>query len=145
MARKEITTSIKIAASPKKVWDILTDFSAYKDWNPFLTSIEGDFKVGKQVKITAGGMPLEPLVLAYEPEKEIRWLGKLFFKGIFDGEHIFQIIDNQDGSSTFKHNEQFSGILVPLFAQKLDTDIRANFEEMNRRLKQLAEETPALK
>jgi hypothetical protein len=39
----------------------------------------------------------------------------------------------------FVHREEFTGILVPLLWRSLDRDTRRGFEEMNRRLKELAE------
>ena len=139
MAQKEINTSIKINASAEKVWQVLTAFEAYPNWNPFLTSVQGDFVVGKKVKIVAGGMKFKPKVLQYSENKGIKWIGRLLFKGLFDGEHSFQIQDHQDGTSTFYHSEKFSGMLVGLFAKKLDTETKAGFEAMNKKLKELAE------
>ncbi|RNC87869.1 MAG: SRPBCC domain-containing protein [Winogradskyella sp.] len=139
MAQKEIKTSIDISASPQVIWNVLTNFTEYEKWNPFLKSVEGDFKVGEKVKINAGGMKFRPKVLAYNENKEIRWLGKFIFKGLFDGEHKFIIIDNGDGTSTFKQEEKFSGILVGLFKKKLETETKSGFEEMNKKLKELAE------
>lgn len=139
MAQKEIKTSITINTSAEKVWEILSDFEAYDSWNPFLTKMSGEFKEGNTVSINAGGMGFKPKVLVYEENKEIRWIGKLLFKGIFDGEHVLQIVDNNDGTVTFLHEEYFSGILVGMFAKKLDTETRAGFEEMNLKLKEMAE------
>lgn len=139
MAKKEIKTAIQMQASPAQVWEVLTAFDNYKSWNPFITSIEGIPKKGSQLKINAGGMNFKPIVLVAEKNKELRWLGKLFVKGLFDGEHIFLIEDNLDGTVTFRQEEKFSGILVGLFAGKLDTDTKAGFVQMNQRLKELAE------
>ena len=139
MALKEIKTTIQISATPQRVWEVLTDFNQYKNWNPFITSVEGDFKVGEIVSINAGGMKFKPKVLEYKENKEVRWLGKFLFKGLFDGEHSFVIIDNEDGSSTFEHNEVFRGILVGLFSNKLDTETKKGFIDMNNELKKIAE------
>ena len=78
-------------------------------------------------------------MLAFEQNQEIRWLGSLLFKGLFDGEHSFTILDQGNGRSLFKHEETFSGVLVGLFAKKLDTETKSGFEEMNRKLKEVAE------
>lgn len=139
MARKEIKTTIQIAASPEKVWKVLTDFDQYPNWNPFISSATGNFVVGQSIEINAGGMKFKPTVLAFDEHKELRWLGKLLFSGVFDGEHSFQIIDNNDGTVTFNHEEKFSGLLVGMFAKKLDTDTKQGFEQMNQKLKELAE------
>jgi len=140
MAQKEIKTSIDISASPETVWNVLTNFSEYENWNPFLKSVEGDFYVGNKVKINAGGMKFKPKVLVYNRNQEIRWIGNFLVKGLFDGEHSFVIIDNGDGTSTFKQEEKFSGILVGLFKKKLDSETKPGFEEMNKKLKELSEE-----
>lgn len=139
MAKKEIKTVIQIQASPAQVWEVLTTFDTYQSWNPFITSIEGIPKKGSQLTINAGGMNFKPTVLVAEKNKELRWLGKLFFKGLFDGEHIFLIEENVDGTVTFRQEEKFSGLLVGLFARKLDTNTKAGFVQMNQRLKELAE------
>jgi hypothetical protein len=31
--------------------------------------------------------PFKPKVLSVRPERELRWLGRLFVRGVFDGEH----------------------------------------------------------
>jgi uncharacterized protein YndB with AHSA1/START domain len=33
---KELHTEIEIDASAERVWDILTDFASYPQWNPFI-------------------------------------------------------------------------------------------------------------
>lgn len=139
MAKKEIKTTIQISASPQKVWEILTSFDNYPNWNPFIKYVKGDFLVGEKVKINAGGMKFQPKILVFDREKEIRWIGKLLVNGLFDGEHIFKIIENGDGTVTFKHEERFSGILVSLFAKKLDSETRSGFEQMNIKLKEMSE------
>ncbi len=139
MAQKEIKTSIQISASPERVWKVFTNFEDYGNWNPFILSIEGNVKTGERIKINANGMKFKPEVLAFQENRELRWKGKLLFEGIFDGEHIFLIEDNKDGSVTFKQEEKFSGILVGLFAKKLDTETKEGFKQMNRKLKELAE------
>jgi len=142
--KKEINTQIRINASPEKVWQVLTDFENHGKWNPFVRSIAGDVKQGNRIKVVLGPqgskpMTFKPIVLAFDQNREFRWLGHLMFPGIFDGEHIFQLLANEDGSTTFIHSEKFKGILVGLMAQKLDTEIRAGFEDMNRALKKKVE------
>ena len=139
MAQKEINTSITINATPEKVWKILTDYDAYPDWNPFLSLMEGDFEKGNKVKIVAGGMTFKPIILNIDDKKEIRWKGKFLIKGLFDGEHILRIKNNNDGTITFHQEEIFTGLLVGLFSKKLDNETKPGFEEMNLKLKELAE------
>ncbi|KAG0331179.1 hypothetical protein BG004_001796 [Podila humilis] len=51
---KEIKASITIAASPIEVWQVLTDFDHYSDWNPMLTNVKGTFAKFSQGKKYTG-------------------------------------------------------------------------------------------
>ena len=35
MAR-QLESEVEVQASPERVWEVLTDFAAYPDWNPFI-------------------------------------------------------------------------------------------------------------
>jgi hypothetical protein len=141
---KEIKTEILINATPEKVWTILTNFDNYPNWNPFIKSIKGEVKVGRKITARieppeAKGMTFKPRVLVLETNKELRWLGHLLFAGLFDGEHKFEIIDNGNGTTTFKQSEKLKGILVPFFKKQIDNNTKRGFEAMNVKLKELAE------
>ena len=80
----EIKTQITINATPGKVWEVLTDFENYSNWNPFIRSITGKPKVGSQIAVSivppqGKKMTFKPTVLVHERNKELRWMGRLFF------------------------------------------------------------------
>lgn len=130
-----ITTTIDLPATPSEAWAVLTDFAAYPDWNPFITKASGNWAVGNTVAITAGGMSFQPRVLNFTPSSELRWKGKLFFNGLFDGEHYFLLSENPDGTTALEHGERFSGLLVPAFRRKLETETKAGFIAANEALR----------
>ena len=134
-----ISTEININALPSKVWAVFTNFQEYPNWNPFIHSLQGVTTVGEQIKIQLPDMAFKPTILSYSTNKEMSWLGHLFFKGLFDGLHKFELKDNQDGTTTFVHSEQFSGLLVPLFKNKLKKDTLDGFKAMNQSLKERVE------
>ncbi len=141
----EIKTEILMNASAERVWEILIDFDGYPNWNPFITSIKGLVKVGNKLEVRieppgANGMTFKPKVLAFEANKELRWLGHLLFPGLFDGEHKFELIDNGNGTTTFTQSEVFSGVLVLLIKKQLDNNTTNGFNEMNKALKELVEQ-----
>lgn len=140
----ELNSEIEIKASPETVWKLLTDISRFPEWNPFIRWLKGELKVGQKLAVFiqpsgARGMEFKPVVLKVETNRELRWLGRLMFPGLFDGEHIFQIEPLGDGRVRFRQREIFSGVLVPLLKKSLDTDTRRGFNEMNQKLKELAE------
>ncbi len=137
---KHISTQILIRATPQRVWNVLTDFEAYPQWNPFIRSVRGPVAPGKVIRVElqqpgSGIMTMKPEVLVFEEPRAFRWIGHLLFRGLFDGEHRFDIRDNGDGSSTFIQSERFAGILVPLFNRMLDTKTLEGFSLMNEALK----------
>jgi hypothetical protein len=135
----KIETEIKIEANPSAIWEKLVAVEKYPDWNPFIKSIKGNLKPGEKIKVDLGGMQFNPKVLIFENNKEFKWLGHIFFKGLFDGEHQFKIIENNDGTCTFTHAEKFKGILVPFLKRMLETETKSQFETMNLALKKEVE------
>jgi hypothetical protein len=142
---KELRTEIEIQATAERVWQLLTDFPSFPQWNPFIRKASGNIRVGERLEVNiqpsgASGMTFRPTVLKAEPNRELRWLGHLLISGLFDGEHIFTIEPLGEGRVRFTQREVFTGLLVPLFARGLDTDTRRGFEEMNQALKARAEQ-----
>jgi hypothetical protein len=138
-----IETAMHIRAPAARVWSILTDFPAYPGWNPFITAAEGELSPGARLKITIappGHRPItfRPMVLVVTPEYELRWLGRLFMPGLFDGEHAFGL-EQQPETCRFLHAERFSGMLLPFIGKQLFEATRQGLEAMNTALKQRAE------
>jgi hypothetical protein len=143
---KELSSEIEIQASNNRVWRLLTDFDSFPQWNPFIRQAKGEAKVGARLEVNiqpsgTSGMTFKPVVLNVEPNRELRWLGRLLMPGLFDGEHIFTIETLQANRIRFTQREVFTGLLVPLFARSLNTDTRRGFEEMNQALKSRAEQS----
>lgn len=141
---KTIETQIQINATLSEVWDILTDFDSYLEWNPFIKRITGEAIEGKKLAVTISppnqkSITFFPTVLSSQKGSRFSWLGHLLFPGIFDGEHIFIIEENEKGS-LFIQKENFKGLLVPLVWKSMEKDTKAGFELMNRALKQRVEE-----
>lgn len=138
---KEIKKEIVIQATPQKVWKILTDFENYPNWNPFITSISGDIQTGYRITVNisppnGSSMTFKPKVLTIIENKELSWIGSVLFKGLFDGQHKFALIDNGNGTTTFIQSEEFKGIFVWLFNPE---KTKNGFNAMNQKLKELAE------
>jgi len=140
----EIKTNIEIESTPEDIWAILVDFPAYSEWNPFIRSITGTAKRGARLKVSiqpVDGKPMvfKPVVLTATPGKELRWLGRLLFPGIFDGEHYFRIEPVSARRVKFIQGEKFSGVLVAFARSSLDRGTKRGFVAMNQALKNLAE------
>jgi len=135
----KISTSITINSTPEKIWNVLTDFNSYPKWNPFINSIIGKPIKGSKIEVNIGTMQFTPLILECTPNLELKWIGKLFFSGLFDGKHRFYLTGNNNGTTTLIHSESFSGILIPIFKKKILTNTKEGFEKMNIALKRVVE------
>jgi hypothetical protein len=141
---KSLHTEIEINAAPEKVWSLLTDFSNISNWNPFMEKAVGKIEKGQEIEVLLhppGGkaMTFKPTLIKVEENKELRWLGHLFFKGLFDGEHYFKIEPLGENRVRFVQGEEFKGILVPLLMGMIGDNTRLGFESMNKALKIEAE------
>ena len=143
---KTIETNIIVDSKPNKIWAILTKFEEYELWNPFMTKVVGNAILGSKIEVnikTISGKQRTyfPIITKCEINRELRWKGKSFLPGIFDGERIFVIEETNDNRVSFLHKEVFKGLGVKLVGDKLDQDLRESFVMMNKALKVRAEST----
>jgi hypothetical protein len=141
---KELKTFVELNAPPERVWRTLTAFAAFPLWNPFIREASGELKEGARLRVKLelhGSRPwvFRPTLLRFEPNRELRWLGRLFIGGLFDGEHRF-LLEPKGGGTRLVQAETFSGWLLPLLWPSLEQGTRRGFEEMNRALKARVEE-----
>ena len=138
-------TEIEINAPVERVWGILTDFARFPEWNPFIRQARGELKTGARLEMRAQllgskGTTFQPTVMAVEPNRELRWLGRFLLPGMIAGDHRFLLQTLGPERTRFIHEETFRGLLVPLLANWLGRKTRQGFEGMNRALKTRAEE-----
>lgn len=143
---KNIETSIVINASVEKVWNILTNFQEYPEWNPFIISIKGQPVKGGTLTSTIKmsnqkTQTFRPIITELKDQEEFRWVGKLFVKGLFDGEHYFKVSSVDEGKTKLIHGENFSGLLVGPILKAVKEDTVKGFHQMNAALKSMAEKT----
>jgi hypothetical protein len=140
---KSLHATVEIDAPAERVWQVVSDFTRYAAWNPFIVRAAGVPRVGERldITITAPGMKpvsFRPRVLDVEPGHLIRWKGEFKLPGLFDGRHAL-IVDPLDAErSRFITHEDVTGILLP-FAGKVMAASQQGFELMARAVKERAE------
>ena len=140
----EIITDIEIDGSPEAVWAVLTDFEAYPEWNPAM-EIDGDAVEGDRLEVTMDyenmrKMTFNPRVLVSDRPTELRWQGRLFVSGLYDGEHRFELTPLDDGERTrLTQAETFRGVLVGFINRRIGDDVEAGFNQVNDALKRRVE------
>jgi hypothetical protein len=135
-----IRSEIDIDAPAARVWDLLADFAAYPDWNPFIRRAEGILAEGERLRLELkipGGMKMKirPRLLTVADGREIRWLGHLAVPGLFDGDHRFLLTPLDAGTTRLVQEETFRGALVPIFGGWIGAGASRGFAAMNRAAK----------
>ena len=142
---REIETTVEIDAPPAAVWRVLTDFPAYGEWNPFITSIAGNVEEGEQLTVRleppgGKGMTIKPTVLAAKLDRELRWKGRLLMPGTVRRRAHVPDRASRRRAQPVRPRERFTGILVGLVKGVLGKT-EAGFEQMNAALAQRVEES----
>jgi hypothetical protein len=140
---KTIQAVTEIDAPVQAVWAQLSAVSTYPEWNPFITSFEGELVVGTRAEVRIappGGRPMtfRPTITAVDEGRRLEWLGRLLAPGVFDGRHSFLLEDLGQGRTRLTQTEAFSGILVALTSRTLERTAEG-FEEMNQAIRLRAE------
>ena len=141
---RTIRSAIEIRAPLDSVWRILTDFSAYPEWNPHIRKVLGTPVVGGRITIDSrppGGRAfvLRPVVIKWSPPTELRWRGTVISRRLFSGEHGFRVEELSSGRIRFHQDETFTGLFVPLYARMRLERTREGFSRVNEALRERAE------
>jgi hypothetical protein len=117
--RWTIATEVEIDAPPSRVWSVLVDLPAYREWNPFIVEASGVVAEGETLALRMalpGRDPIgvEPRLLVVDPERELRWKGRILVPGLFDGTHAFELVPLEGGRTRLLHSERFAGLLLPI-------------------------------
>lgn len=126
------------------VWRILTNFSAYPKWNPFIREVSGKAEVGARLRMRLRlskkkSQRLSVRIIKAIPASELHWRGSMFLSGLFDREQSFIIVPNGVNGVHFIQRLRFSGLLSPLLVPFIGSKSRAAVERMNAAVKQVAE------
>lgn len=138
---QEIQTEIEIDAPPETVWEQLTDFASYEQWNPHISRVSGNLREGESLEITvdrikASSRTLTVRVSEIDPPRRLQWIGTVGSKWIFQGIHTFELHTLGTDRTRFVNHEQSTGFLVPFVTSD---DPRRDYDRMNDALKERVE------
>ena len=141
----EFHADVEIDAPVGSVWEVLADFAAYPEWNPFVR-IAGKPDVGSHIKVayrTAGPVGrftnMRATVVGSEAHRHLRWSGFMWVPSWFEVDHSFRIQTIGTNRSYFIQREAFTGSLVPFVIPFLEPSLRRGLKEMSQALKERVE------
>jgi uncharacterized protein YndB with AHSA1/START domain len=137
--RMSCEVAVDIAASPERVWSLLTRAQEFPAWNSTVKSIDGEIAEGNTIKLVATVSPERTFKLKIAqvvPARGMVWSDG--FAPMFKGVRTFTLTPKSDGTTTFHMIEVFSGLMLPMIAGSLP-DFAPIFETYAGDLKRAAE------
>ena len=146
---RSVDTEVEIRSPVATVWGLLTDFSRYGTWNPFIVRVDGAAMPGSRLAVTirppvGGSMDFNLTLKEIKSQQEMIWTGRTLLPGLLDGEHYFRIERAKNGTVLFRQGERYSGALLYLAWPLLKWSVTRSFTEMNGALRNRAERYTAL-
>ncbi len=133
----KLETEIDIAVPPSQVWQILTDFKTFPEWNPLL-EVVGQPELGAKLAVKANApdgsgsqYQFRVNIVDFEPDKFLAWKGG--FPGVLSGYHYWRLFASGEGTHLV-HGENFSGLYVWLKGHQHFLSFRPAYEDMNTAL-----------
>ena len=130
-----------IGAGPDVIWRLLTDVAAQARWNSTVSRIEGEVAQGRRLELevpSAPGRVFRPKVARLDAGRSMVWQDGM--APMFRGIRTFTLVPNDDGTTRFSMQEEFSGLMLPLIKGSLP-DFAPVFERYAEDLKRAAEAT----
>jgi hypothetical protein len=115
------TTEVVIDAPRSRVWQQVTHFDAYSEWNPFVIAAHADFAVGKTIRFLEdlkqfGQHWITAEFLVIDPPHSFVWRGHFAVPYLFTVCHYFEFAALSDTQTRFRQMHKNSGLLIPFLA-----------------------------
>jgi uncharacterized protein YndB with AHSA1/START domain len=130
----------EIDAKPQVIWELLTRASGYPEWNPAVLGIEGEIAEGEKMRLTSIVDPDRQFKLTVSDVEAPRHMVSSdgMPLGLFRGTRSFDVVPRGDGTSEFRMEEVYTGLMAPLIPKSIP-DMTESFDKVADGLKSAAE------
>ncbi len=137
---KSFEATTTIAASPERIWAILTDAANFPTWEPGVTRIDGTIAPGEKITVYTKISPdraFPVTVSEFVPGKKMVWSSGMPL-GLFKGARTFTLTLQGNGTVEVHTREVFDGLLLPIIGRTIP-DLSESFQNFAAALKKAAE------
>lgn len=140
-----IDATLDIEAPAELVWQVITDFPRYGEWNPFLRACSTTLKPGDpidlQVQLFASGpRPQREWMLTHTPGREFSYSMKPAPLGALHSRRSHTVTALGPGRSRYQSHFEIAGWLQPLVRGLLGSKLEQGFAGMTAGIKSRAEQ-----
>jgi len=134
-----------IAAAPETVWSVITDFSQYGEWNPFVTACEAELVPGSDIdmQVCLGGRTRRQVEVVSEVEEGRRFVYRMKpVPLLLRSRRAHELVAEAPNQTRYRSTFTLEGWAAPLVAVLLGRQLRLGFEGMSDGVKRRAEALP---
>jgi hypothetical protein len=148
MFDKTLTVTIDIAAPITLVWQIMTDFANYAEWNSFTPYVSCESRVGTPVTLKAhlkagdAGRTSYLVLNKFEPPHQLCWGMSHWYLQANRCQTLTAVDENH---TRYQNSEHFSGLLNPLVMLTQHDNLIDGFTRAATGLKQASEKAVSRK
>nr|WP_295111952.1 SRPBCC domain-containing protein [uncultured Caulobacter sp.] len=141
--KRAVEHRIGIQAPAEVVWDVVSDFATWNEWNPLYRRAEGQMKIGTALTLEQHlpGEPakvIAPIVQDWVPYEQLHWRSTRM-GGFVTAIRYLEIENMGEASSTFSNGELFMGLLLRFVSRDERRKLKAAFTEMGEAVRDRAE------
>jgi hypothetical protein len=141
--KRAVEHRIGVQAPAEVVWEVVSDFSTWKDWNPLYRKAEGQMKIGTALTLEQhlpGEPPkvIAPIVQDWVPYEQLHWRSTRL-GGFVTAIRYLEIENMGPNNSTFSNGELFMGLLLRFVSREERRKLKAAFTEMGEAVRDRAE------
>lgn len=128
------TVEAEINSDVSKVWNILTNSSAYSKWNSTIISLDGNIEPGGRLQLISTldeKRKFKLKIIEFDANKTLVW-------GDAMGKRRFELSKLGDDKTKFSMSETIGGPIFPLFASQIPP-FDESFEKFAKDLKNESE------
>ncbi|WP_184716281.1 SRPBCC domain-containing protein [Caulobacter sp.] len=141
--QRAVEHRIGVQAPAEIVWEIVSDFETWHQWNPLYKKAEGQLKIGTALSLEQhlpGETPIviAPIVQDWVPYEQLHWRSKRL-GGFVTAIRYLEIENMGPTSSTFSNGELFMGLLLRFVSRDDRRKLKAAFTQMGEAVRDRAE------
>ncbi|QWV95296.1 SRPBCC domain-containing protein [Geomonas oryzisoli] len=140
---KPFHTETVLQTTRDRVWELLSDFSLYPQWNPLFPKLAGPGTVGSSHEMVVHLPGIDPFTV--QATLDVKGEGGLSWHSVFLGRPVLtwtfssRIRVVAPESLEVRLDSEFRGVLAPLFRFALARSMEEGMEQLNQALRRWGE------
>ncbi len=141
--QRAVEHRIGVQAPAEVVWEVVSAFETWPEWNPLYRKAEGLMKVGSTLVLEQhlpGQAPtvIQPIVQDWVPYEQLHWRSSRL-GGFVTAIRYLEIENMGPANATFSNGELFMGMLLRFVSRDERRRLKAAFTQMGEAVRDRAE------